>query len=512
MKKICIILICLLLLCACAEENSEIEAKEKIDWSEACKIMLSDDQITVDGEVISLESTEGIYQANDIVYYEAGRDFTYGEGTEDESHSEKEAKEHTVVHITEPGMYELSGHLSKGQIAIDLGEGAKNDPDAVVTLVMNNVDINCDVAPAIIFYEVYECGNKDEKKAGNTVDTAAAGANVYIPDGTVNKVTGSHVAKIYESYELNEDGTEVVDSKKLHKYDAAFYSKMTMNVDGAVNGSGTLNILADNEGLDSELHLTINGGNINIESGNDGINTNEDYISVTTINDGSVKINVTGETGEGDGIDSNGWLVINGGVVIAEACSKSGDAGIDSDMGIHINGGTVCATGNMLDRIDESEQIYVVMNFSESQKAGSTYELKNKSEEITAACSPQNDFMYMLLSNEKMTEGTYTFWQDDKQLSAMNGQSMGGHKNMQKPEGEEIPEKPEVEKSEGGKIPPKPEGEKPEDGKIPQKPEGEMPEDMKRPEKGMQPGGDISKEFAILSGGNYYSNVVSKEE
>ena len=72
-----------------------------------------------------------------------------------------------------------------------------------------------------------------------------------------------------------------------------------------------LNITADNEGLDTELHLTINGGTINITSGNDGINTNEDNVSVTTVNGGSVNIQVTGETGEGDGIDSNGDLNVS---------------------------------------------------------------------------------------------------------------------------------------------------------------------------------------------------------
>ena len=55
-------------------------------------------------------------------------------------------------------------------------------------------------------------------------------------------------------------------------------------------GPGSLELTADNEGLDTELHLTINGGDITIYSGNDGINTNEDGVSVTTINDGSLTI------------------------------------------------------------------------------------------------------------------------------------------------------------------------------------------------------------------------------
>ena len=121
----------------------------------------------------------------------------------------------------------------------------------------------------MIFYSVYECGSTDEDTAAATVDTSAAGANVLIADGTVNNVTGSYVARIYEpdSVVLSEDGTEVADSSKLHKYDGAFYSKMSMNVGGGEDGSGVLNITADNEGLDTELHLTINGGTV-MASGN----------------------------------------------------------------------------------------------------------------------------------------------------------------------------------------------------------------------------------------------------
>ena len=74
---------------------------------------------------------------------------------------------------------------------------------------------------------------------------------------------------------------------------------MSMNVSGGAAGTGVLNIYGENEGLDTELHLTIQSGVINIFSGNDGINTNEDGVSVTTINGGALSIQVTGETGEG---------------------------------------------------------------------------------------------------------------------------------------------------------------------------------------------------------------------
>lgn len=237
-------------------------------FPDATSIVLSDDGVTVDGEAAPADETAAVYTAHDIVYYEAGRDFTYGEGTEADEHTAEEAAAHTVVHITQPGTYAVSGTLSAGQIAVDLGEDAEDDQSAVVTLILNGVDITCTVAPAVIFYSVYECGSTDEDAAA-TVDTSAAGANVLIADGTVNNVTGSYVARIYEpdSVVLSEDGTEVADSSKLHKYDGAFYSKMSMNVGGGEDGSGVLNITADNEGLDTELHLTINGGTV-MASGN----------------------------------------------------------------------------------------------------------------------------------------------------------------------------------------------------------------------------------------------------
>ncbi|MBR4074764.1 MAG: carbohydrate-binding domain-containing protein, partial [Firmicutes bacterium] len=192
------------------------------------------------------------------------------------------------------------------------------------------------------------------------VDTAAAGANVIVADGSVNNIDGAYVARIYK---------DTGEEKKLHKYDAAFYSKMTMNVNGGDKGDGILNINASNEGLDSEMHLTINGGKINIASGNDGINTNEDNVSVTTINGGALHI-VAGLGEEGDGIDSNGYLVINGGTVIAAAKPMS-DSGLDADLGSYINGGTVIATGSTMDWAEsDSEQVTMNLQFKEVQDPG----------------------------------------------------------------------------------------------------------------------------------------------
>ena len=495
------------LLAGCGQSGNQANSKGNVVKlpESVVDIQLSDAGITVDGDAISADESSAVYAANDIVFYLADQGFTYGEGEKEDEHTQAEADAHTVVHITEPGTYAVSGSLSAGQIAVDLGEDAEEDPEAVVTLYLNGVDITCEVAPAVIFYNVYECGEKDEETATKDVDTSTAGANVMIVDDTVNTVNGSYVARIYKSYTLDESGTEVVDNKKLHKYDGAFYSKMSMNING---GDGILNINAENEGLDSELHLTINGGIININSGNDGINTNEDNISVTTLNGGSLNIVVNGSTGEGDGIDSNGWLVINGGTLTSSACGNSMDAGIDSDKGIYINGGTVLTSGNMLDGIAGNEQPYAVFMSRKILTGGINYTVKDAEGKKVVEFTPANGFMYMIVSASDMTEdGSYTLWNGDVQVAegsnGMNG--MGGPGGFggfgggmpggfgdfggdfgggRMPEGFEFPEG-EFEFPEGmepGEMPAMPEGgfEFPE-GNF-EIPEGGFPEGMERPD------------------------------
>ena len=492
------------------EEQSAVYADEEY---EGTAIVLADQGVTVDGSAVTNDAESAVYVANDIVYYESGKDFTYGEGEEKDAHSQAEADAHTVVHITKAGQYVLSGKLSKGQIAVDLGEDAEEDPDAVVTLVLDGVDITCDVAPAVIFYNVYECGEKDEATATKDVDTTAAGARVILANNSENVVNGSYVARIYKpgTVELNEAGTEVADAKKLHKYDAAFYSKMSMNVQGGLqgDGNGKLSINAANEGLDSELHLTINGGDIHIESGNDGINTNEDNISVTTINGGELSIFVNGATGEGDGIDSNGWLVINGGTVLAQACGFSGDSGIDSDKGIHINGGTVVASGNMLDRIEDGGQTHAVFTFSQSRQ-NSAIQLKKGKRNVVVSHDIVNAYTYLVISSPELTEGDYTLWDGSKQLEGtttqggmgFGGPGFGGGRpgkldGFEMPEGMEPPT---------GERPEMPEGMDPPEGF--QCPDG-MPDGFTPPNRPGNGGeqmeqGETSDVFTIKEGANYF--------
>ena len=88
-------------------------------------IRLSDSGVTVDGSAASESADSAVYLSHDIVYYEDRDSYdsgnAYGEGTAADRHTAEEAAAHTVVNITKAGTYRLSGQLSAGQIAVDLG-------------------------------------------------------------------------------------------------------------------------------------------------------------------------------------------------------------------------------------------------------------------------------------------------------------------------------------------------------------------------------------------------------
>lgn len=476
------------------------------------QIVLGDDGITVDAAAASENSEDAVYVGAPVIYYEAGHDETYGAGGESDGHTAEEAAETTVLTITHPGSYHVTGTLSNGQIAVDLGEDAATDEGAVVKLILDGANVTCPVAPAVIFYNVYE-----------TESTTEAGAQVILADGSENTVTGSHVAKIYE------EGTE----EKLYKFDGAFYSRMTLSFDG----EGSLTINADNEGLDSEMHLILNSGIINISSMDDGINTNEDGVSVCTINGGSLTINA-GQGSEGDGIDSNGDLVINGGTIVTMANPQTGDGGIDADGDILINGGVVIASGSRNDAVStDSAQPYMELSFAATQSAGTTIRMEDENGGVLLETAVARAFQSFTFSSADLAEDTsYHVYANDIQqqytgnLTSWAAGTGGMQPGGQMPEGgvdggtpQEPPEGFDAQMPQDGNTPKLAEGNldgtsgkqpgmresvsgempsMPENAGVPQGPQGGP-----MPEGGTAEAGEPSVDFMITSSVHSFSGV-----
>ena len=248
-------------------------------------------------------------------------------------HSPQEAYQNAVLHITQPGTYRLKGTW-QGQIWVEVG---KKDAHKV-KLILDGVDITCSVAPAVVFYKVCETDSAQGQ----------AGANILLAEGSVNRISGANVYRILKASYKDREGFGQ-EQKKAWKLDGAIHSYQTLHI----GGEGLLQLQSSYEGIVSERHLTISGGDVRILSRNDGINVSEEDESVFALLGGKLHIQA-GLGEEGDGIDSNGTIEIRGGQLFT-AGNPSCDVGLDSRNGTFIYGGSVLSMGESMTAADSGE-------------------------------------------------------------------------------------------------------------------------------------------------------------
>lgn len=258
------------------------------------------------------------------------------------------------INITRGGEYNISGNFKYSLIV--------NSTEKVI-LNLNNVTINSEITASIA-----------------NINTGELVIN--LPKGTKNT--------------LKDKGSS--------EYDGCIYSngKLTIQGEGKLYVYGNQE---EGEGIaTTDNDITINGGEIYIESTDDGLNAGGDNGGTITINDGNIYIKASG-----DGIDSNKNLIINGGKVYTMGSSIGGDAGIDTDGSFEINGGEVIALGSdMLQNPNKSsKQKYISFTLNSKISKNSKVSLIDSKNNQIISFTADEDFKTLVISKLELSTETY---------------------------------------------------------------------------------------------------------
>ena len=246
-------------------------------------------------------------------------------------------------------------------------------------------------------------------------------------------------------------GTINIDSA-----DDALHSNTNMTING-----GDFTLASGDDGMHSDTLLTINGGAINVAKSYEGIESadmifNDGYITIMASDDGinaaggnddsqsggmwgGDRFNPMGEAGDqsvtinggyiymnasGDGLDSNGNIYMNGGTVIVNGPTNSGNGALDYGGTFAYNGGSLIVSGSsgMLQTptANSSSAKSVCIVFTSTITADSVIKIEDENgKEILAYSSPkaynalivgsslfEEGKTYKIYTNGTYTEGT----------------------------------------------------------------------------------------------------------
>lgn len=349
----------------------------------------TDDDLKIKSGTYIVKSADDSLRGNDSVYIESGT-FTLTSGGD--------------------GIKSVNADdLSKGYVAIESGkftinsesDGIQSSTKILITTGTFNIKTTGIISNV----------------AGNSSKGLKASDNIVIENGTFTfNTTDDSIHS--NNYVGIKRGTFVISSK-----DDGIHADTEILIDG-----GKITINNSYEGIESG-DVTINGGNISITSKDDGINISggndsessrpgtDNYNTFTgklIVNSGTLYINA-----EGDGIDSNGSIIIKGGTVKVDGTVRRGNTAVDYDKEFKITGGNLIAVGP-----NDSHQIQNVSNsttqasilFLLNDSVKGKVELKDLSGNIIYSYSPSKTFSTVLISNNKIKTGdTYTLVIDGKE-------------------------------------------------------------------------------------------------
>lgn len=193
-------------------------------------------------------------------------------------------------------------------------------------------------------------GKDDIKITGGTynisVKAVAIRANdsIRIADGTLNIKAGTDGLHAENSSDDTKGYVYIGAGKiTIEAIDDCIHGGTVVQIDG-----GTIS-LNGAEGIEA-TYAQINGGNLDIKATGDGINAgskSESYKVTIEITDGVINIEMA--SGDTDGVDSNGDIIISGGTIYI-----TGNSTFDYDGTATYTGGIIIVNGVKIDNIPES--------------------------------------------------------------------------------------------------------------------------------------------------------------
>lgn len=345
------------------------------------------------------------------------------------------------VTIASAGYYDVTGTLTDGSLMVDAGKNAK------VFLRLNGVTITCSDDAAIrvdqadkVFLTLAE-GTENTVTSGENYSEAALadktdGAIFAHDDLTINgsgalTVTAAYKHGIAANDSLRITGgtiTVTAPADTVHVNDSLHITGAAITLsagDDAIHSDTSVAILGGSltvntccEGIEAP-EILIEDGAITVTSTDDGINacgteTSDGSLPSVTISGGTVTLlNPSGR--DADGIDSNGNIDINGGLVYISLVGDGGNCALDygSENGgaCRINGGTVvaCGSSTMLETMSENSAQPSLLYAGTTQAAGTEITLQDSSGETLLTYAAPNSFSAVLVSCPEMQTGsTYT--------------------------------------------------------------------------------------------------------
>ena len=189
--------------------------------------------------------------------------------------------------------------------------------------------------------------------AATTAVTADVSAKALKSDGDIS-VTGGLITVSSADDSLHAAGIVTIDdgSITIISNDDGIHADESIVING-----GSILVQDCFEGIEA-LSITLNGGDTDIFSVNDGLNTTSGEMgfppfgggsssSVFEMNGGTLDIVITGSMMNlGDGVDANGSFLMNGGYLTASTVGGTMENGLDSGSNFVVNGGILAASGN----------------------------------------------------------------------------------------------------------------------------------------------------------------------